>query len=192
MPSPWRHGGSLNREICDWTIRDLPPTGILCVNAIEIRNSLDWRLGLSPLIDGKIRPYEIRNLFDYKGEYFDQALPGADEIILVTFSPVQSSRAAWLQSMALVSYGEGTWCTANPGARHLIMPSIHGEMIGHTFIFDHPLTSAQADAVGRSVAFATAPRAPHDGMTDALYGRHYASHETWQLLRAWFDKRMNW
>jgi hypothetical protein len=67
MPTRWHRGWSLNQTICDFISRDLSPSGIICVNAIEIRNALAWRLQNGPLLEGKNPPYEVRNLFDYKG-----------------------------------------------------------------------------------------------------------------------------
>jgi hypothetical protein len=191
MPTRWHQGWSLNQTICDFVIRDLPPSGIICVNALEIRNALAWRLEKGPLLEGRASPYEVVNLFDYKGDYFDRALVGANEVVLITFFPVQSSRLAWLQSMGILSYGSDQWCGGNALARQVEMPSIRGEAIGHEFIFDRPLTAADVDRANQSAPLATAMRADAGRLTDSLYGRHFSRAEGWQLLRAWFNKRLD-
>jgi hypothetical protein len=191
MPTRWHRGWSLNQTICDFVIRDLPPSGIICVNAIEIRNALAWRLGKAPLLEGKASPYEVLNLFDYKGDYFDRALVGANEVVLITFFPVQSSRLAWLQSMGILSYGNEQWCGENAVARQVEMPSIQGEPMGHEFIFGRPLTATEVDRANQSAPFATATRADVRRLPDSIYGRHFSRAQGWQLLQAWFGKRFD-
>jgi hypothetical protein len=187
MPSPWHHGSGLISSICDFVSHDAPPTGIICVNSPELRGALAWRLNYPPLLQGKMPPYQVRTLFNYQGEYDDKALDGANVISLITFLPVQSSRAVWLRSLGLVSYGNDEWC-AKGRARLSAMPSIGDESLGCDFVFDQPLTQADVDGANNSAALFGAlkgkPLAP-----DALYGRHYSRAEAWQLLQQWFDKR---
>ncbi len=189
MPSAWHRGVSLNQMICDFVVAHLPPPGIICANAIEIRNTLDWRLGKEPLLEGKTPPYPTRNLFDFKGEYYDQSLLGASEVVLVTFLPVQSSRTAWLQSMGAVDYANEQWCGSNPLARRADLGVIHGQSIGQVYTFNHPLTAADVALANKSAPFATAPRADADRWPDSIYGRHFNREQTWHLLRAWFARR---
>jgi hypothetical protein len=189
MPSAWHRGWNLNLAICDFISRDLPPSGIICVNAIETRNALAWRLQKGSLLEGKNPPYEVRNLFDYKGEYYDQSLLGANRVALITLFAVQSSRTAWLQSMGILDYGDGAWCGANALGRLEDMPSIRGEPIGHEFVLEQPLTQADVDQANRSAPFFTAAKTPGNGMTDSIYGRHFSRTEGRRLLEAWFAKR---
>ncbi len=189
MPSPWHRAGNLSQAICSSIRADAPPAGIICVNAIEIRNALTWRLNNEELLLGKPAPYEVRNLFNYKGEYYEQALNGAAMVALITFQPVQASRAAWLQSLGILSYGDDEW--VGPGlARASALPSVQGQPVGTKFIFEHPLTEADVDRANQSAALAGAVR-DTSGAPEAFYGRHYSRAEAWQLLVAWFNKRFN-
>jgi hypothetical protein len=189
MPSPWHQGGSLNQAICHSIGEDVPAAGIICVNAIEIRNGLMWRLNNGPILLGKPAPYDVRNLFNFKGEYYEQSLNGANMVALITFQPVQSSRAAWLQSMGILSYGNDEW-VGKGLARASELPSVQGQAMGTKFIFDHPLTQADVDRANQSAAFAGAAKNRSD-VPDPFFGRHYSRAEAWQLLETWFNKRFN-
>jgi len=191
MPSPWHRTSNLNLSlmISNFIEGDLPPAGVVCVNAIEMRNALAWRLNNEPLLSGKGPRYQVRNLFNYKGDYYVHALNGASVVALITFRPVQSTRTAWLQSMGILDYGNDEW-VGKGLARISDMPSIEGEAIGYDFIFDHPLTQADVDLANRSAPFATAPKDTNIP-PDTFYGKHYSRAEAWQLLQTWFAKRFD-
>jgi hypothetical protein len=190
MPSAWHRGFDLDQFVCDRISRDLPPSGTICVNSIELRNSLAWRLGIKDFLLGKTPRYEVRNIFNYKAEYFDKSLVGANFVVLITFFPVQSSRLAWLESMSMLNYGNGEWCVNNNWAQISEMPSIQEEPIGYEFIFQQPLTEAQVDKVDKSALFAKDARVESNG-DDSFYGPHFSRAEGWRLLKTWFNKRFN-
>ena len=87
LPSPWHRTGTLSQGICEFISAHLPPAGVICVNAIEVRNALAWRLDNGPLLRGETPPYAVRNLFNYRGAYYARALENASCVALVTFSP---------------------------------------------------------------------------------------------------------
>jgi len=189
MPSAWHRGLSLNRIICDDISRNLPPSGVVCVNSIEIRNALAWRLGSEARLQGNPPPYEIRNLFDYKGEYYDKALGDAGVVVLVTFPPVQSSRAAWLNSLGIVDYGNEYWCGASALATQRDLPLVQGEPVGCEFLFARPLARENLDKANASAPFAGMTRADYHSDLDSVYGPHYSWRDGWHLLKTWFRQR---
>ena len=188
MPSAWHWGESFDQFIYNKVNGDLPPTGIICVNSIELRNSLAWRLGLQDFLLGKVPRYEVRNIFDYKGAYFDKSLVGSNLIVLVTIFPVQSSRSVWLESMSILNYANEEWCVNGGWAQINEMPSIQGQPIGYEISFRQPLTEAQVAQANKSARFAKFARADNKGV-ESLYGPHYSRTKSWQLLKTWFNKR---
>ena len=189
MPSPWHRTTTLSQGICDFVTGHLPPGGIICVNSIEIRNALAWRLSNGPLLRGEKPAYAVRNLFNYRGIYYARAMDHASCLALVTFRPVQSSRAAWFNSLGIVDFGQEHW--VNPGRAQLLpMPTVRGESVGCEFLFDQPLTPAELDQANATAPFAGMPSDPSVA-DDTLYGRRFSQEKTWELLRAWYAKRFN-
>ena len=192
MPSAWRRGESFNQVICDQITALLPRSGVVCVNLIEVRNALAWRLRNDDLLQGRPPRYEVRNLFNYRGEYYDHALEGANVVALVTMFQLQSNRMGWLQTMGLVGYGSQAWCNdAQPRARQIDLPMLGDESIGTAFIFTPPLATDEVDMANHAAPLATARRVPENSVTDTLRGRFYSNAEAWALLQAWFEKRFD-
>jgi hypothetical protein len=190
MPSAWRRGPGLDQIIYNWMSPDLPSSGIICVNSIELRNSLAWRLGIQDFLLGKEPRYEVRNIFDYQGAYYDKSLIGSNVVILITFFPIQSSRLMWLETMDFLDYGNGEWCARNGLAQINEMPSVQEQPIGYEFVFQQPLTEAQVDAANKSAPFAKTAKADSKS-AGSFYGFHYSRAEGWELLKVWFNKRFS-
>lgn len=190
MPAAWHPQSRLNQALYDSIYRNLPPTGIICTNSIGVRNSLSWQLENNDFLHGKIPHYEVRNLFDYKGVYYAKSLVGSNEVVLITFLPLASSRRLWLKSMSVLNYANSTWGAQDGFVRIETMPSIGGTPIGYQIYFKHPLTQAEVDQANTSPPFANADNSEGE-QGNSLYGRHYSSSESWLLLKTWFKKRFD-
>jgi hypothetical protein len=187
MPGAWRGEKGFNAAICDSVSSHLSSGGIICVNSLEIWNSLIWQLNNQELLQGKKPGHEVRTLFNYKGDYYDQSLIGARNLVLITSFRAQSNRRIWLQSMALLDYANATWIA---GAQVTTLPANRGEPIGYEINLTQALTAADVDTINRSSAFSPTGRIDGNG-ADSLYGHHYSRDEAWALIRAWIEKRFD-
>ena len=187
FPAAWRSGLSLNQYICILVSARLPAHQVICINSIELRNSLAWRLQNQDLLDGKPPAYEVRNLFDYQGKYFYQSLVGADRLVLITFFPSPPPKNVLAEDWEIMDYASEKWNVPGVG-RMLMFPMIQDQAIGYDIRLDHPLSAAEMDVANRT-AFGNLPRAKGDGV-EPLYGHRYTAAEARALIRAWRDVRL--
>jgi hypothetical protein len=71
-------------------------------------------------------------------------------------------------------------------------PFADGEPMGYAFFFRRPLTKEQVDRINQSGPFAVMPKQHSNGADSiaSIEGKHYSSAEAWQVLQAWFKRRM--
>ena len=182
FPAAWRKGLSLNQYICELVSAKMPPRQIICINSIELRDSLSWRLQHQDLLDGKPPAYQVRNLFDYQGNYFPQSLAGADRVVLITFFPAPPLKNIWLETSEFMDYASLKWNRPGVG-RMLMFPRLENQPIGYDIWLDHPLAATEIDQANRT-DFGNLPRAKGDGI-EPLYGHHYSAAETRALIGKW-------
>ena len=189
MPSPWFRGIGVNRAICDGVRKNAPPSGIICVNSIELQKLLTWRLDSTDLLCGKPPSYEIRNIFNSKGDYFNQSLVGAYLFILKISPAVQANEVVRLESMDILDYCNKLWTEKREGVRGVELHADSGEPLGYEIFFSHPLTKDEIASANQSVPFSKMRQEVDDG-SSSFEGRHFSRAEAWQLLKAWYDKRV--
>jgi len=191
MPSPWTPGISINRGICN-NVKQAPPPGpIICVNSIELQKLLTWMLVVDDVLAGKSPSYEVRNLFNSKGEYYNRALEGASLVILKTSPAVQSNDLVRYESMDLMAYFGKKW-EANKDEGRVIGLKTQGtgefEPMGYELQFLRPLTEEQVALVNRDPPLALMQQLAETG-GGTFAGPHFSRAEAWELLKAWYAKR---
>jgi hypothetical protein len=189
MPSPWLQAFSydVNTLIGDGLTQNLPPPGIICANTIELQKELAWRLCAGDLLQGTQPRYDVRLIFNYKGDYYNRTLVGANMIVFETLG-VQADTINSIQSLDLLQYGINEWATRQHCAQPGVLNSWQTEPLGYFFLFPKALTQAQINAANQSKPLSGMVQLDNDGEVPVT-GPHFSRPEAWQLIKAWYEKR---
>lgn len=187
LPAPWDTDFSPNLFICDQLSAHPPPPGVICVNSIELQKQLTWRLTADDLLQGRPPRYEIRNIFNFKSEYFESTFVGARLIVLKTIGFFAYMEGIRMESNAITAYAENTWLLKENIVQ---MGSLFSETkghIGYVIFFPQPLTQTQVDKLNTTPPFSLMDKSPGNGASP-LAGPHYSPAEARQLLWAWLGQ----
>ncbi len=188
IPNPWFHGLSSNQFICDRVSLYPPPPGIICVNSIELQKQLAWRLTASDALQGRPPAYEVRNIFDFKGDYFEKSLVGARVLLLKPHIFSSAAEIVDAESGAMLGYAQEQWIDREKVARVSRITILNGELVAYGIFFPQPLTPEQVTMANQTQPFSDMAKTPGDG-SSPLIGPHYSRAEAWRMFTDWYKKK---
>lgn len=190
LPRHWSYGRGLKNALCDIIARSVTP-GTICVDSIEMRDALYWRLTRDDLLAGRIPSSTVKILFNQSSQCYEDSLTGANYLVLITFRGTQTSRKSWIYSQGFLGYANEVWFGEERLMDEMPLPVINGRSCGCLLRFHHPLPQTEARAAIEALHVTTTPPDDDGNRVNIIEGRRFSIAATEELLRKWFDRRLS-
>ena len=191
LPRSWNYGLGLKNSLCS-TIQDAITPGAVCVNSIELRDALFWRLDRDDLLAGRASRAPVKILFNQRSQCYENALIGAHYLVLITFGGTQTSKTSWLLSEGLLGYANEVWFQQERRIDEMPLPGLNGAPSGFLLRFHPPLAPAEVRAAITTLRAQTTPPSEDGDRVNRIEGRHYSETDAAGLMRDWLRLRLDY